>query len=302
MECMEPSNLLANAATSATGAKTFYNYNISTDYPVPENKDRFNMRQCFSRLMKELLRLDQDMIVGSNINEENNWTTTKDLPTGDTCNEVFSVKQEMRNDKPLVIMYGTLKSTWKWKDLEGDKGIFCYIKQQNIFLCINKFDTEKTGIAGQVLKLHRTLVSKKELAQELKINLISVKIEEDRAVEKWKAANPAPPEGGSSSIGNQGKKKDSVYLKCLLAAGWEQGVFDRGLFVPYGIHTTEGPTFLKNLLREHNEYIKEIKCIAVEGISEGTIWSKAPLEDDAETTIFNYFCLEAHDIESAERT
>eukprot|EP00957_Ditylum_brightwellii_P027012 2042886-Ditylum_brightwellii.AAC.1 len=94
MECMTPSNLLANAATNATGATTFYKYNVSIDYPVSENKDRFNMRQCFSRLMQELLRLDHNMIVGSIINEKNNWNTTRGLHMGDTFSKAFSVKQE----------------------------------------------------------------------------------------------------------------------------------------------------------------------------------------------------------------
>eukprot|EP00957_Ditylum_brightwellii_P115186 8784707-Ditylum_brightwellii.AAC.1 len=45
-----------------------------------------------------------------------------------------------------------------------------------------------------------------------------------------------------------------------------------------------------------------MKCIVVEGISEGVIWSKAPLEDGVEATISNHFCLEIHAIKSAERT
>eukprot|EP00957_Ditylum_brightwellii_P130249 9935716-Ditylum_brightwellii.AAC.1 len=38
MECMESSKLLVNAATNATGAKTFYNYNVSINYPAPEKE------------------------------------------------------------------------------------------------------------------------------------------------------------------------------------------------------------------------------------------------------------------------
>eukprot|EP00957_Ditylum_brightwellii_P002971 227578-Ditylum_brightwellii.AAC.1 len=119
IECMKPSILLANAATNATGAKKIHIGNISIDYPVPDKEDRFNIRQYFSRLMQELLKLGCDMIVGSITNEENDWTTTRDLPTGDAFNKAFSVKLETQNDKLHVIMHGTIKFTWKWKDLKG---------------------------------------------------------------------------------------------------------------------------------------------------------------------------------------
>eukprot|EP00957_Ditylum_brightwellii_P013313 1004435-Ditylum_brightwellii.AAC.1 len=129
MKCMEPSNLLANAATNATGAKTFYNNNISINYPFPEKEERFSMRQCFSKLIQELLKLDQDMMAGSITNEENNLSITRDLHTWDAFNKAFNVKQETQNNKLCVIMYVIIKSTWKWKDLKGDKCIFQYIKQ-----------------------------------------------------------------------------------------------------------------------------------------------------------------------------
>eukprot|EP00957_Ditylum_brightwellii_P189774 14447808-Ditylum_brightwellii.AAC.1 len=69
MEYMEPGDLLKNAAMNATGAKAFYSYNVSINYPVPEKEERFDMRQCFNKLIQELLKLDQDMIVGSTTNE-----------------------------------------------------------------------------------------------------------------------------------------------------------------------------------------------------------------------------------------
>ena len=55
MECLHPSELLASAAKNTTGAKTYYTYTVSIDFPVPNNKDRFNMCQAFSRLMEELI-------------------------------------------------------------------------------------------------------------------------------------------------------------------------------------------------------------------------------------------------------
>eukprot|EP00957_Ditylum_brightwellii_P072090 5480011-Ditylum_brightwellii.AAC.1 len=69
----------------------------------------------------------------------------------------------------------------------------------------------------------------------------------------------------------------------------EQGLFDHGVFVPYGIHMKEGPAFLKNLMRTHNKYVKEIKCIAIEGMSYTSVWSPAPMENDPDATIAEHF-------------
>eukprot|EP00957_Ditylum_brightwellii_P204235 15338274-Ditylum_brightwellii.AAC.1 len=93
MECLPQSKLLASAATNATGAKMQYTYTVSIDFPVPNNKDRFNMHQAFSGLMQELIRADRELIVAASTVEDT-WTTTQDLPTRNVFNEAFNIKQE----------------------------------------------------------------------------------------------------------------------------------------------------------------------------------------------------------------
>eukprot|EP00957_Ditylum_brightwellii_P139085 10601261-Ditylum_brightwellii.AAC.1 len=87
-----------------------------------------------------------------------------------------------------------------------------------------------------------------------------------------------------------------------MAAGYKQGIFDRGIFIPYGIHIKEGSEFLKNLLREHNNYMKDIKCLAVEVINTEAMFSPAPIPDFNNATISDHFCLETHGIEAVECT
>eukprot|EP00957_Ditylum_brightwellii_P014173 1067230-Ditylum_brightwellii.AAC.1 len=160
MECLPSSELLASAATNATGAKMYYTYTVSINFPVPNNEDIINMHQAFSGLMQELIPANREMIVEATTVEDT-WTTTQDLPTGNTFNKAFNVKQETRNGKPCVVMYCTLKSTWKWKELKGNKGVF----------------------------------RKEELVQELKNGLTKVKVEGDKTVDEWKENNPALPKG-----------------------------------------------------------------------------------------------------------
>eukprot|EP00957_Ditylum_brightwellii_P047285 3592342-Ditylum_brightwellii.AAC.1 len=93
MECFPPSKLLAGAATNTTGANMYFIYTVSIDFPVPNNKDKFNMHQAFTRLMQELIRADRELIVVAT-KVEDTWTTTQDLHTDNAFNKAFNVKQE----------------------------------------------------------------------------------------------------------------------------------------------------------------------------------------------------------------
>eukprot|EP00957_Ditylum_brightwellii_P079546 6048491-Ditylum_brightwellii.AAC.1 len=87
-----------------------------------------------------------------------------------------------------------------------------------------------------------------------------------------------------------------------MAAGYKQGIFDRGVFIPYGICIKEGPEFLKNLLGEHNSYVKDIKCLAVEGNSVEAMFSPSPVPGFNNAIISDHFGFETHSIEAVEPT
>jgi hypothetical protein len=81
---------------------------------------------------------------------------------------VSAVKQEYQNDKQWIVLYAKIQSTWKWYELKREKGTFRYLRQNIIFVCIDQFETEKTGIAGFILEIHGLLVRKEELTEEIK--------------------------------------------------------------------------------------------------------------------------------------
>eukprot|EP00957_Ditylum_brightwellii_P030748 2329780-Ditylum_brightwellii.AAC.1 len=59
-----------------------------------------------------MISVDRDIIIGANT-EGNAWASPKDLPTGETFNKAFAMKQEMQNDKPGIIMFTEIKRSWK---------------------------------------------------------------------------------------------------------------------------------------------------------------------------------------------
>ncbi len=60
---------------------------------------------------------------------------------------------------------------------------------------------------------------------------------------------------------------DAQYLKCLLVEASSQGLFSQGLFVPTGLHLIEGKEVVMSLLREQQDFIKQVTSVQVEGIS-----------------------------------
>eukprot|EP00957_Ditylum_brightwellii_P027651 2090319-Ditylum_brightwellii.AAC.1 len=55
-------------------------------------------------------------------------------------------------------------------------------------------------------------------------------------------------------------------------------------------------------LRNYNEYVNDIKCIAIKGVSLESTWCKAPMEGNEEATIEDHFLLQDHGIKSLEKT
>eukprot|EP00957_Ditylum_brightwellii_P106008 8087004-Ditylum_brightwellii.AAC.1 len=112
MERRPADELLVEVVTQVTGAKTLYSYALKVDFPVQENKGSFNLKEYFTKLMQEIKSMNRDIIIGAT-NEENNWTNPKELPTGNKFTKAFSVKHEMHNNKPRIIMFAKIKTTWK---------------------------------------------------------------------------------------------------------------------------------------------------------------------------------------------
>eukprot|EP00957_Ditylum_brightwellii_P085469 6501348-Ditylum_brightwellii.AAC.1 len=75
--------VLANAVANATGAKMIYTYQTKIHFPIQEGKGPFNSRSKFSALMNELQQMERSVIMGSAYGEDNEWASTRELPTGD---------------------------------------------------------------------------------------------------------------------------------------------------------------------------------------------------------------------------
>eukprot|EP00957_Ditylum_brightwellii_P171494 13055645-Ditylum_brightwellii.AAC.1 len=60
--------------------------------------------------MQQLQKVEKDITIGE-ANGKDSWQTTRELPIGNSFNEKFLVKQELRNDKDRIIMHAKINST-----------------------------------------------------------------------------------------------------------------------------------------------------------------------------------------------
>ena len=63
------------------------------------------------------------------------------------------------------------------------------------------------------------------------------------------------------------KNEDATYLKYALAEASSQGLLDKGLFVPTGIHLMESKEVMLQLRKEHQEFLAKVTSIHMGGIS-----------------------------------
>eukprot|EP00957_Ditylum_brightwellii_P150269 11443841-Ditylum_brightwellii.AAC.1 len=156
-------DMLSTAARNATGVKVMSNYKT------------------------------RNIVIGGSISN-NKWSAVNKLLLGNKFSKHFTTHQETRKEKPQIVMYANIKTAWRGTDLKGGNGVLQYLRKHNIFLQIDQFNAEETGIAGFILKIHGTLVKKAELTKDITEVLEKVQVLGDKIVDKRKAANGASPD------------------------------------------------------------------------------------------------------------
>eukprot|EP00978_Attheya_sp_CCMP212_P023359 scaffold71449_cov42-Attheya_sp.AAC.1 len=76
----------------------------------------------------------------------------------------------------------------------------------------------------------------------------------------------------------QSPADDATYLKALLASVYENQEFNKGMFVPTGIHLIESPAVLCSLLRRHNKYLQNTTDMSIFGMKEDALDSPVTLD------------------------
>eukprot|EP00957_Ditylum_brightwellii_P140886 10731908-Ditylum_brightwellii.AAC.1 len=93
---------------------------------------------------------------------------------------------------------------------------------------------------------------------------------------------------------------DDMYLKLLFATAYETGNLT-GNFIPNGYHLTRGVESYKQFLCHQNVYLKAIRVLAVEGITQVALTQRITVEGE-EMMLMSYLMTSELCLESIEET
>ena len=253
------------------------------------NKRNVNLREEFLALFKKMQHVDPNFAV---VTDNAVWTEASDIPVNDAFLRAFKVNLNKPNTrKDIITMYFSCESKRTINTIKYEPSVWSYIHDRNIYLYIDQFQTEQTACPGFLINIHHKLIWKETLLSQMSEALNQVRIENDHKVfQRWKQQNPTASTDaipfftlkiGTRRMGDTSSmvyniisaKKDAELLKMLFSKLGEGTHKPRWIFVPTGLHLIASPSLVKSSLCHHNEYIQSITTIALEGITEETMFT-----------------------------
>ena len=170
-----------------------------------------------------------------------------------------------------------------------------YIFDRNIWIKPDLYLTKTVGSPGFITLLHPKLTNKPQLTSDLKEMLKQIDLcETDEDVREWYKRNniavnqtevPVPPFHVETNLRKWGEihvevitiqcsSDDAKYLKYLLVEANSQELWQRGLYVPAGIHLMAKSEVLQNLLSEQQQFIDSVTKFHLSGISKQDMYKK----------------------------
>jgi hypothetical protein len=207
------------------------------------------------------------------------WKDINTLPRDQTLfAKHFNVREENppRGAKKIVIHF-ILQTTKKFGDIKYDIGLFNYLKQERIYLKVDKFEMRKIATPGFLIDIHPHLTNLTNLHEILTDKMETTRMKDTTVITEWREENAdilntqgksqmerimeerthyIPKfnlHSGKRAFGAEASRVETVciiiecaaadakYLKALLSSIYSNQECNRGMFVPSGIHLMESP-------------------------------------------------------------
>ena len=289
------------------------------EFNLANGATQFSVRQATTNVLLKLQGIDKTLKVKST-NDDTEWTNINTIPSDPTLfSKHFKVREENppRGAKKIVIHF-ILHTSQKFNDIKYDIGIFNYLKQERIYLKVDKFETSKIATPGFLIDIHPHLTNLTYLQEIMTEKMETTRMQDKTVIEEWKKENPArinrasmtnmeqiiadrthvipkfTLHAGKRAFGAETSRVETVciiiecaatdakYLKALLSSIYSNQECTRGMFVPSGIHLMESPTVLCNLLRRHNKYLQTTSAVPIFGMKAHALQTEIILEKDDE--------------------
>ena len=307
-------DIMKRRGEMAVEAATSRDTPIQVEFKITKATKNFNLREALGKLLTVMIEVDKTVKIQDNEGKEQ-WNDSNELPIGEAMKRHFIIRQDSPPyEAPKITVYFTLKSTQTANDIKYHPHVITHLKQFNIFMRPDRYQTSKARSPGYFVGIAPRLVWKNTFIQELKdsVQLTTFDMTNSIIQDYYRDNNlsldtdPEPPmpelhvHVATRKFGTVTAEVltvtcadgDALYLKKLLSTMAEQGNIKRGQFVPTGLHLVAGPATVTHLLRNQNGYMDTITVIAVEGLKETVL----------ETPLFQQMTRNIPAILSIERT
>eukprot|EP00978_Attheya_sp_CCMP212_P012457 scaffold31093_cov80-Attheya_sp.AAC.4 len=238
------------------------------------------------------------------------------LPSDKAFSTHFNVREETSPRGPRKsVMHCRLISTQKLGDIKFEANLVLhYLRENKIWLNIDRFEMRRLASPGFFIDMHSRLTNLQHQHGSLSRVMERTRVTDPKILAEWQTKNPSKSDttgdnidrilegmhspipdfhlqSGRCAFGTgdsrvetdciivQSATDNATYLKALLASVYEKQEFNKGMFVPTGIHLIESPAVLCSLvLRHHNKYLQATTAVSIFGIKEDALDSPVTLD------------------------
>jgi len=282
---------------------------MKIEFNIGNNITKYSVRQNAVKVLEKMKAIDATFSVKS-VHDSTVWKDMNTLPINDEFGTHFNVREETSPRGPKkIVMHCKMISKKKIGDIKFDANLIHFLRENKIWLVVDKFDMRRLGSPGFFIDMHPRLTNLTNLHEKLCLVMKRTQLKDKSIMDEWKAKNPPKPandlesmvgcynpipdfhiQSGRRAFGAgeirvqtdclvvQSAAEDATYLKALLSSVYENQAFTKGMFVPAGIHLIESPTILCSLLRRHNKFLQETTAVTLFGMSTDSLDSPVTLD------------------------
>jgi hypothetical protein len=286
---------------------------MKIEFNIGNNVTKFSVRQLAVKVLEKMKAIDPTIALKSVQDKTTVWKDMAKLPSDEAFGTHFNVREETSPRGPRkVVVHCRLISTQKLGDIKFEANLLHYLRENKIWLNIDRFEMRRLASPGFFIDMHPRLTNLKQLHGSLSRVMERTRVKDPKILAEWRTKNPPISntgdeidrivegmhnpipdfhlQSGRRAFGAgdsrvetdclivQSAAEDATYLKALLASVYENQEFNKGMFIPTGIHLIESPAVLCSLLRRHNKYLQAITAISIFGLKEEALDSPVTLD------------------------
>jgi hypothetical protein len=167
--------------------ETKHNFLTTTklEFNLATGITQFSVRQATTQVLLKMQSIDTTLKVKST-NDDKKWTDINTLPSDPTLfSKHFNVREENppRGAKQIVIHF-ILQTFKKFGDIKYDLGIFNYLKQERIYLKVDKFEMRKIATLGFLIDIHPHLINLTYLQEIMTEKMETTRMQDKRVIDE----------------------------------------------------------------------------------------------------------------------